>query len=241
VGAVFESLLRKARDLKRRSRTLRDQGKYAEAEELLCQAIVSLEEPVSSVAEKLPPGEPAAPDIRELAAELADCLGSLGGVRRRDAEAIRQDGRREDAQARYQAAIEAFERGLALEQDDRFRIANSYNLVQRVVVPVLTSPESLGGSELQKKLGEILSVIERQLATTRPADAWAYSDLGLVQLLGGDEAAANWSWDKMDDLKPTRNVYTSGLPVLESLAAVVSDAEPFRRAAERFRAAPPEG
>lgn len=233
---MYESLLRRARDMKRRSRTLRDQGDYPGAEDLLQQAIATLSEALNSAANQLPPGVPASPDVREVAAELADCWGSLGGVRRRHAEALRREQRFEEAAEPYNATIQAYEQGLTLEQDDRFRIANSYNLVQRVVVPVLTSPDSLADDELQARLRDIASSIDRQIATTRVGDPWAYSDLGLVQLLAGDEATANRTWDRMDDLEPQRNLYTSGLPVLEALANALPQNEGLRRAAERFRA-----
>jgi tetratricopeptide (TPR) repeat protein len=236
---VYEALLGRARDLKRRSRTLRDQGLYREAAGLLQQAIDLLSDPVKSAREAIPPGVPASPDVRDVATELADCWGSLGGVLRREADALRGAQRFDEATARYHAAIAAYDRGLSLEQDDRFRIANSYNLVQRVVVPVLTSPGSLNDQGLQHTLREIGSAIQRQIDTTRPGDAWALSDLGLVQLLMGEEAAANETWNRMDDLQPQRNVYTSGLPVLEALATALPELQPVRRAARRFRASVP--
>jgi hypothetical protein len=62
-----------------------------------------------------------------------------------------------------------------------------------------------------------------------------------VQLLAGNDSAAKKSWDKMDTLKPMTNVYTSGLPVLESLSNTLPNPEAFQRAAERFRAGPPIG
>lgn len=231
---MYESLLRRARDLKRRSRTLRDEGDYPGAEDLLQRAIATLDEALSSATHQLPAGVPSAPDVREVAAELADCWGSLGGVRRRHAEALRREQRFEEADERCDAAIQAYEQGLVLEQDDRFRIANSYNLVQRAVVPVLMLPESRVGDELQARLRDIASSIDRQIATTRVGDPWAYSDLGLVQLLAGDEAKANRTWDRMDALKPQRNLYMSGVPVLEALSNALPRDESLRRAAERF-------
>lgn len=233
---MYEALLRRARDLKRRSRTLRDQGDYPGAEDLLTQAITLLGEAVISAQQKLPTSMPAPPDVRELATELADCWGSLGGVRRRHADALRRNDQPDQADRIYRAALEAYDKGMALEQDDLFRIADSYNLVQSAVVPVLTSPELLGNHQFQLKLREIALSIDRQIATARPEDPWAYSDLGLVQLLSGEEATANRMWDKMDALKPQRKVYTSGLPVLEALSSTLSDHQALRRAAERFRA-----
>jgi tetratricopeptide (TPR) repeat protein len=230
---VYEPLLRKARDLKRRSRASRDADDYPKAEALLKQAIDPLSEELSSAVAQLPAGVPAPPDVRELATELADCWGSLGGIWRRQADALRQEWRSAEAKAAYSAAIDAYERGLVLERDDRFRIANSYNLVQRAVVPALAEIES--PDDLKPKLREIALSIDRQIETSRVDDPWAYSDRGLVELLAGDEAKANRTWDAMDRLKPQRNVYASGAPVLAALAEARPHDEALRRAAKRFR------
>src|SRR5205807_2407081 len=55
---THQSLLRRASDLKRRSRTLRDKGDYEAAEKLLREAISLLDGPVRSSAGKLPFGIP---------------------------------------------------------------------------------------------------------------------------------------------------------------------------------------
>jgi hypothetical protein len=140
-----------------------------------------------------------------------------------------------EANLRFAQALAAYDSGMKLEQDDRYRISNSYNLVQHVVVPILTSPQLFGGDDLKKKLVEVLHSIDRQIKTSRADDAWAYSDLGLVHLLLGDESLANDAWDQMDEKKLQDNVYTSGLPVLQSLSAVLRDNAPLHRAVERFR------
>lgn len=245
---MYESLLRRAGDLKRRSRSLRDQGDaamaaerlddavqhFTEGEKLLEQARQALAGEVEPLEQTLPPGLPAASDVTDLATELSDCLGSLGGMRRRHADALRRLGRSAEADAMFERARDAYERGRSLEADDRFRIANSYNLVQSAVVPVLTASARL--ADLGGTLQDIAFAIERQIVTTRSNDPWAYSDLGLVYLLSGDEARAQRNWDRMDALQPQRKVYASGLPVLESLAGALPEIAPaLQRATDRFR------
>ena len=112
-----------AQHLKRLSRKARDEERFDEADALLTQAIEKLESEFARL-QKRPSDErekklPASQEVRRVAAELADCLGSLGGVRRR--------------QGRITEALELYSRGKDLEQDDRYRIANSYNQVQWLV------------------------------------------------------------------------------------------------------------
>ena len=233
---MYEELVRKARDLKRRSRKLRDEGDYVNAERLLRDAIEQMRDAGKAIRDTAPSGIPASQDYRDLARELADCWGSLGGIQRRQAEALDADSAAAEKQTRLDAALEAYEEGLTFEQDDRFRVANSYNLVQSVVLPVIRKPGLLTDASFKDKLRKVHDSIERQIATVRSDDPWAYSDLGLVELLGGDPSAAHESWDQMDALQPERNVYVSGLPVLQSLSAALTQVDPERRAESRFSA-----
>jgi hypothetical protein len=52
----------------------------------------------------------------------------------------------------------------------------------------------------------------------------------------GNAVAANESWDQMDALQPERNVYTSSLPVLQSLSDTLTQHLPLQRAVARFQA-----
>jgi tetratricopeptide (TPR) repeat protein len=232
----YEALVRKAQDLKRRSRQLRDKGDLDGAEGLLRNAIALLREPGEEIFNQAQADMSASQDYRDLAKELADCLGSLGGVLRRQAEQLDQGSESDEVQARLKDALAQYEKGLKFEQDDRFRVANSYNLVQSVVLPVISEPHRLDDEKFKPKLHDVHAAIERQIATVRAEDPWAYSDRGLVELLLGDTMAANESWDQMDALQPERNVYTSGLPVLQSLSNKLMQVDAIQHAVNRFRA-----
>jgi tetratricopeptide (TPR) repeat protein len=235
VVSTHEALLREVRDLKRRSRTLRDQGDYESAGKLLRKAISLLDDPVRSSEQNLSPGIPAPAEVRDMATELADCWGSLGGVLRRKADECLRIGKEAESSSTLRDAITAYKNGANLEQNDYFRIANTYNLIQVVIISILTSPDLLTSDEIKNQLRNAQRIIDRQIATSRSRDQWAYSDLGLVELLIGDELKANESWDYIDGLKPPSNVYTAELLVLESLSEVLPNHDPLRRAVERFR------
>src|SRR5271167_467663 len=222
---MYEDLVNDVRDLKRQSRIRRDSGDYEGAEKLLRKAIDLLKPPAQMMVDTLPPDIAVSEDYRDLAKELADCWGSLGGIHRRRAESLRNPDS-EQARMEFDAALEAYKAGRKLEQDDRFRAKDSYNLVQSVVLPLILSPHRFDDEPYKRNLQEVERSIQRQIATSRPNDPWAYSDLGLIQLLLGDEVSSNESWDYMDELKPKQNIYTSGLPVLQSLSRTLPAVKP---------------
>jgi len=232
---THDALLRKADDLKRRSRTMRDQGNYGAAEDLLREAISLLNDPIRLSLE-LPSGIPASAEVREMATQLADCWGSLGGVLRRKADDFQNAGKNNESSLSLRVALTAYQNGATLEQNDQLRIANLYNLIQQIIVSILASPEVLTSTRIRNDLQNAQKLIDRQIATSRCGDPWAYSDLGLVELLIGDELKANKSWDGMDTLRPEINVYTAQLTVLENLHKVLINHDALVRAIERFRA-----
>ena len=220
-------VLATAQHLKRLSRKARDEERFDEADALLTQAIEKLESEFARL-QKRPSDErekklPASQEVRKVAAELADCLGSLGGVRRR--------------QGRITEAVELYSRGKDLEQDDRYRIANSYNQVQWLVLRILNDPALLKSEKTESEIDLAIETVSRQIATTRREDPWAHSDLGLLKALAGDKRGALLAWRDMDDLKPVSSVYTSGIPVLESLANKITNNDGLQAGVERFAAA----
>ncbi len=214
--ADYKRLLRETDDLKRRSRRARDSADLASAAELLRNAIRLLEPHVD--VKSMNARELASPDLRQLAAQLADCYGSLGGILRRQQE--------------YKAAIKAYQKGKAIEQTEAFRISNSYNQVQFLVLTILREPASIGS--LDRELESAIHALRRQIITTRTEDPWAYSDLGLLYALSGDETEASSAWDEMDSLKPVRSVYSSGLPILKELAEALPKKSFLAQSIERF-------
>ena len=147
--------LRKIQDLKRRSWRRRDELDLEGAQAMLLEAIDLGLPSVESAQQNLANDVVASEDVRAIAAEVADCLGSLGGIRRRQADVLRIAGDEEGADRLFNEAIDAYDAGMRLEQDDRFRISNSYNLVQRAVVPVLRNGSVLEDGEVKERLHAI--------------------------------------------------------------------------------------
>jgi tetratricopeptide (TPR) repeat protein len=129
---------------------------------------------------------PASEGEREIALQLADCWGMLGGVYRTAGD--------------LHAAREAYDSGARYESSPRFNILNTYNQVNRLVVRVLHRPALLadpappvdglpGGESLPELLARAAAEIDRQLNAKREDKAWALADLMMVRVLGGLEGA----------------------------------------------------
>jgi tetratricopeptide (TPR) repeat protein len=219
------AILRDVESLKIRSRRLRDQGRLDSAGDALRQAIRMLEqERAQREVVHLSKSEPAPQDLRDLVVQLADCYGSLAGVLRRAGE--------------LQQALDFYRKGKELEQNEAYRIKNTYNQIQWLILRVLLDPGLIAGRDepTRQELNRALQTLRQQIATDRQQDPWAYSDVGLLQVLLGDQIAADNAWDRMDSLHPIPSVYRSGLPVLQELAKVLPDNGGLRDAVMRFAA-----
>lgn len=214
------NLLREAENLKRRSRRLRDEHDHEGAADALNKAIGLLDSELERLKESPDslmdaPGE----DVRLLADQLADCWGSLGGIRRR--------------QNRLTEALAAYASGRELER--RYHVASTYNQIQWLILRILSSDNPLATlTEMHGDLVQAEEALRRQIATARREDPWAWCDLGLLRVLKGQEAEAKQAWDQMDALNPILTVYSSGLAVLNDLTKVLPASEPLARTVNRF-------
>ena len=193
------SLLRDVRDLKRRSRRYRERDQLERAAEALQRALELMEPRVQardSVFETA--GGIASQALRDLAAELADCYGSMAGIRRRLDQ--------------LDVALDLYGKGRQLELTKAYRIGNTYNQVQWLVLQVLLRPALITGNDpaFAGEIDRTLQVLDEQVRTTRAQDPWAYSDIGLLRTLRGREPWAEEAWDEVDDKKPISDVYEFG-------------------------------
>jgi hypothetical protein len=218
------SLLRDVRDLKRRSRRLRDRIELERAAELLRQAVELMEPKIRThdLAYETASG-PAPQALRDFADELADCYGSMAGIRRR--------------QDQLHAALDLYGKGRQLELTKAYRINKTYNQVQWLVLQVLLHPTLITGNDpvFAGEIDKTLQVLDEQVRTTRARDPWAYSDIGLLRALKGGESWAEQAWDELDEKKPISDVYASGLPVLSALAAALPEHQALKNAVRRFQ------
>ena len=135
--------------------------------------------------------------MRDLAAQLADCLGMLGGNYRRQ-------GRLKEAQA-------AFERGRVYEESPSLEVLSSYNLINAITLPIESDAQAW---EAQRPFIEkAVSALSRQVRGERRSDRW---NLAQCQLLLGDQAGTLQSYGRVRDLGDDDTV-ASVTAVLERL------------------------
>jgi hypothetical protein len=230
-----ESPVQRIRQLKTEAKNRRDRGLkgYPRAVELLREAI-ELGKPCLA--------ESTIGEFRaQVAAELADCHGLLGGIERRWA----LDGPSEHREDHLLASISAYDEGFKLEDDEQYGIVNSYNRVNRLMVRLLLRPELLdsdgavnvgGGTtplDVRKELVTTASTIAEQLAGPRRGDYWAMADLAMTQVMLGQVDPVT-AYAKLNAASPADYVYTSALTGLRPLAELPLRTSPALRDAVRL-------
>jgi tetratricopeptide (TPR) repeat protein len=147
----------------------------------------------------------------EIAKLLADCYGRRGGILRRKGD--------------RQQALESYHQGRVLEQDPQYRIVDSYNLTNAVLLPLLIEPGSVG--RRQEEVRQTAETVEKQIRSKRGDQWWAWADLGLLSLLSHNPARAREAYAKFADTGARPMDYRSTIKVLkeyqEELAAVSPD------------------
>jgi hypothetical protein len=225
------------RELKTQAKNRRDLKRYERAAHFADQAI--------ALARKELLAESGANYKAQLASELADSYGLLGGIERRwGAESDDPALRREH----YQASVRAYDQGYEVESDPRYGLVNSYCLLNRLVGRVLLNPELLalpatadaqpdaggGGLDLVAELEQAGEHIEEQLATERYGDYWVIADLALINLLLA-RADARTAYAPFNAQLPPDFAYKSVIETLRCVAAAwVSDASRWREAIDEL-------
>ena len=220
------------RALKTAAKNQRDRGirGYPRAEALLREAIAIGEAELRSS---------SVPERRvEMAAELSDSYGVIGGVQRRWAD--------ETAGAEHEehlkSSIRAYDDGFGYESDPQYGLVNSYNLVNRLLVRLIWDPEALAAQRqvvidgttpalnLAAELDEAAATVRGQLAGKRRGDHWAMADLALLELLLERGSAAS-AYADFVDASPRDFEYESALATVRPLASLpLASAESLRDA-----------
>lgn len=217
-------IVRRAELIQRQAQQRRRSGQLKDAEDLLgeCVELLRQEHNRLGAQQALPADSAASESAREVAALLADSLGSLAGV-------LRRRGLVEDALQRYKE-------GKALEEDDRYRISSTYNRVQWLVLSVLASRNFAATGEFHDEAQRLLPVVQRAAKSGDGQDPWRYADVALVALLLRNQRDALEALDVMKSLNPVAEVYKSGLPVLHSLSQALPEHDGLREAADWYAA-----
>jgi hypothetical protein len=211
--------IERIRELKTGAKNQRDRGAkgYPRALSMLKEAIsiAQADLDVSTVAERR----------SQLASELSDCYGLVGGVERRWADESKDDER----VLHLKASIRAYDDGFKFESDPQYGIIDSYNRLNRVLVRLLLRPDALAADDaavfdpdippvnLRHELEQTSDVIRRQLAGSRRGNYWALADLALVEVLL-DRSPATVAYADFIALSPPDFAYVSALAGLSPLA-----------------------
>jgi tetratricopeptide (TPR) repeat protein len=140
-----------------------------------------------------------------VAKALADAYGMLGGVERRDGE--------------LDAALEAYRKGMNLEQDPAYSIIDSYNLVNFLVVSILALPEKF--EALREQVQHAADVVADQVRGERRDQWWAWADYALLSLLTDDEDTAAYAYERFARCGPGPSDYRSVGDVLRTVSAAL--------------------
>jgi hypothetical protein len=215
----MEDLLQTVRYLKTKAKNRRDRSDYESAVKILSkQAIPLIENELSSTSQA---------DWRaQLASELADCHGIVGGLYRR--WALDQRTEPEQRPVYLRESFAAYQRGYELEKNPDYNIVNSYNLVNRLISYILLKPDSLsnaptenagGGAtfDIKQELEKAASVVREQLKEKRRGDIWALADLALVSVLLG-HSDPHTAYADFNAKSPPDYAYESALSTLQPLA-----------------------
>jgi hypothetical protein len=145
---------------------------------------------------------------KEIAQQLADYWGRLGGMYRRRAMAAE--------------GIEAYGRGKELERE--YKLDESYNRTNWIVLKLLDDPAQL--EALQPEIDETTLLIAAQVRGPRRDEWWAWADLGLLRHLGGQPAEARTAYEQFQRAGARPSDYRSVLSVLEPLRAAFQEPSP---------------
>lgn len=216
------------RSLKTQAKNRRDLRRYDRAVQILDRAIELAKENLEN------------PElVYRMAEELADCYALLGGVQRRWAL---QAQSAEERVLHLAASIRAYDAAWKFESNDKYRVVNSYGMVNRLVSRLILKPESLKSEgktnfgengqsfDIRVALEEAKHDIEEQLALPRRDDYWAAADLALVKLLLEEEEPAA-AYARFLAKTPPDYAFRSVLEVLRPLSELKWPlAEKFKQA-----------
>lgn len=146
-------------------------------------------------------------ECKEVARQLADYWGRLGGMYRRR-EMVTE-------------SIDAYEQGKELE--GKYQLDESYNRTNWIVLKLLDDPTQL--EVLGPEIAAVTALIAAQVKGPRRDEWWAWADLGLLRHLGGQPDEARTAYEQFHEVGARPSDYKSVLSVLESLRTEFT--EPF--------------
>ncbi len=161
----------------------------------------------------------ASDEQKKAAAQMADCLGMIGGNYRRLGHAW--------------GALIWFKKGRKIEQDERFNIDSTYNLGNEISTSVELGNRA-GSPVMKTSLRKALAAMKRRTEGSRHRDRWAWADQGQFCLLLGDYDDAQRAYQRFLELGDRKSTLTSVVPVLKKLRdALVALQDPTAETLQR--------
>ena len=202
----MNNVIKQAQELKEDAKTskvkairMKDTRKLDQALEELNEAIDLLKEEYNRIKNNKVEYAQYKNDLYQ---ELADCYGMKGGIYRRKALLGHDRKYLVDSARMYKQGL-------------KYEINDSYNLSNSVVIPILIDPTNL--EEKRPKIQEGIKKIEEQVQGKRRDQWWAWADLGLFNVLMGNDEAAFKAYGHFTELGARAQDYESTLTVLSQL------------------------
>jgi hypothetical protein len=177
----------------------RNRRLFAEARERLEGTIDTLLDALSEVRETESRHSESACTLLE---QISLTYGTLGGTYRDE--------------KKLEEAIKCYDKGNEYEQERRVdcKRADSYNLLQRLVVRLLLNPKCLEDPDFVVTLNAARSVIDDQVEKGR-VDSWALADQALVRFMCKCDTTAVES--KLETREAENGFYSSTIAVIDAL------------------------
>lgn len=200
-----DEVLRTVKAHKEEAKLFRDDGDLEGAVDVLEEAIALLKPiaPSATTSDSLTDGQ------KQAAWNLADTLGMLGGNYRRM-------GKLEDA-------LQSFEEGRSYEENTRFGIESTYNLVNAITLPIEMGKRT--ATEQKTSLLSALNALERATSGPRRLDRWAWADLGQTALLAGDLKRAKEAYSRFSEMGDATSI-SSHVTILQRLNDALAGRDP---------------
>lgn len=187
--------------LKSRATSLRNRKRYEQALAAFAEAVQYLEDYLGRVEAR---GAASGAELSKLRNELADTLGMIGGVYRR------QDD--------LKKALESYERGLKYESTDR---VSTYNLGNTIALSIIVAGNDPQNEPLVSRIKRVKEDLEAQTSGSGAAridEWWAWADLGQLYLLSGQPGEARRSFAAGLSTNPPRGEVERTILLLRQLA-----------------------
>jgi tetratricopeptide (TPR) repeat protein len=199
-------LLAKVRASTESAKLNRDDGDYQDAIDELQGAIGLIEQSGWNGA----PSDGMVDGENLIARHLADCFGMIGGNLRR--------------LNRLDEALSYFDRGRELEEDERYGINSSYNMVNAITLPIEMGART--ATEQRDALSKAMKALKFQTTQgKRRLDRWAWADRGQCSLLLRDLDEARDCYEKFRELAEKDSV-ASHVIVLTRLRTALRERDP---------------